>query len=219
LVRDLMKISIRQLLELAHIVNYGLAFSRVNAMLDTAQREHFDAASKNILDMRDELTPYDSGILARIALYKQCNIDDEQDLYRTLKHMDSQADTLDVRPDDINIDKGWFILTAKEAITRYNERHAFFMLESEYEDDLIAALGEVGHKAFSASMHNILNTHLACGNADDAILLLKRKLIEYNDPYTRPLEPYMAKHNARFAAMHAMIKDMVKRSVQEPSPT
>lgn len=201
------------LLSLAHLINYGIGFNTVNALLDIEQRKHFERVGQNILNIRDPFVPYDDGKVALDYIFSLCEITDLNHLYQVIKEKTAEEH----RKDNIeNIDEAWFCQTVHHAITRYEERCMFFMLEHEYDADLQDMLGHDGAQAFKEGIGAILNKKMVCGNADHAKSTLMSLLSELGDPYKAPGPPYREKHDTRFAVFRAMLREFaLKRSAQD----
>jgi hypothetical protein len=189
------------LLRLAHLVDYGLAFNKVNTALDEIHRHHFEKAGGDILDVRDPITDYsEEGVSIRNTIAKLVGVDSPNALFDALRNCDEKGDKTYL------VDKEWFIRSTHRAITRYGERSVFWMLENEYDVDLQRILGEQGHLAFKVDVNASLNEHLVCGNADCSIRNLKNKCSALGSPYVKPQAPYLEKHNERFRAMFEAIR-------------
>lgn len=185
------------LCDLIHLISFSLAFNRLNAMLNKAQTSHFERAGKDILSIRDPFIPYTEGAKAQQTILALCGASTLQEMYS----LHQQDDTL-ILIDDPE----WVIDTIQQAIRFYKERHLFFMLDTEYDDDLNLALGEEGATSFKGALHEILNKHLVCGCADDSVSSLIYFLQSQGKTYTPPPAPYMEKHTARFAEFIAMVR-------------
>ena len=208
-----MDVSKRTLLSLLHTLNYAIAFNEVNSQLNDIQSQHFEDAGLNVLDVRDPFTVYSQGKEDRLWLSLLCNVKSEREAVEQLNKQGVEDEVISV-PDETRL-----LQAMRDSITRYNERHLFFMLESEYDDDLRSMLGETGALAFKADINALLNRHLVCGNADRSIKLIKQFLSEKGAPYTKPEHPYMAKHDARFAEMYARIRESIAKMTAEESAT
>lgn len=208
-----MDVSKRTLLSLLHTLNYAIAFNEVNSQLNDIQTQHFENAGLNILDVRDPFTNYSQGKEDRLWLSLLCNVKSEREAVEQLNKQGIEDELVSVP------DKERLLQAMRESITRYDERHLFFMLESEYDEDLRSMLGEAGALALKAEINTLLNHHLVCGNADRSIKLMKQFLSDQGAPYARPEHPYMAKHDARFAEMYARIRESIARMTAEESAT
>lgn len=198
----MIRVKRRLLLDLGQVVNYGLAFNALNVELDLEQKSHFEAAGKDILSIRDPITPYDDGRDVEARIFTLCGVCDEAGLYKALRN-DREDDT------DVDVeDETWLFTAINNAITRYNERCSFFMVEHEYEDDLKAELGIEGAALFSLSLRKILMQRMITGNADFAISNLHSFLKEMRHPYKVPGTPYMEKNKARFAPFLATLNNL-----------
>ncbi|OUV22087.1 MAG: hypothetical protein CBC55_04645 [Gammaproteobacteria bacterium TMED95] len=204
-----MEVNKKTLLSAAHIIDYALAFNETNSQLAAIQTRHFQEAGKDILTVRDPFTAYESAKEDQCWLLEICDIENSKALIGALNDSASEDAFVDVE------DKSRLFRLMSEAITRYNERHLYFMLEHEYEEDLIGALGVKGYNALRAELNAYLNKHLICGNADSSIRRVKALLEDNGAAYTKPSAPYMQKHDARFADMHARIRASFKKSVKE----
>lgn len=197
------------LLSAAHIIDYALSFNETNGQLDEIQRRHFQEAGKDILVIRDPFTSYETAKDDMGWLYEICRVENSRDLIQALNDPTSEKVLVDVD------DNTRLFRLMSESITRYDERHLFFMLEHEYEEDLISTLGAKGYYALRAELNAYLNKHLICGNADGSIRRVKTFLEKNNVAYKRPPAPYMQKHDERFAYMIAQIKASFKEMEQK----
>ncbi len=179
------------LLSLAHLVYYGLSFNRVNAQLDEIQSRHFIEAGKDISAIRDLFVPYDDGKEAQQHLFSLCDAQDEHDVIRLLNDKDKHNPIIEIK-------QQWAIETINHAITRYNERCRFFMMEHEYEEDLIKHLGEAGAMSFKLEVKTFLGKKMVCGNACRAEREMRNLLDTLGSPYEKPPSPYMDKWKERF---------------------
>ena len=204
-----MHITRKLLLHLAHLIGYARAFNNTNAQLDEIQRRHFNDAGADILIVRDPFVDYRlSADAAREEICALCHVDSPSELFAELEQC-NDTDELAIEDED------WLFTTMHDALTYYQERHLFFMLESEYEADLITHLGTQGKARFDADVHALLNKHLMCGNADSSIRMIKEFLIQHGHPYVDPPPPYREKYNQRFAVMHASIRASVQQTLSE----
>jgi hypothetical protein len=197
------------LVSLFHVIDYGVGFNECNVALGHCQDEVFSSYGKDILSMRDPITVYER---ANTDLQQICALLGAHDM-KQLKGMLRQPPSHDVSVPDLN----WLVEASNEAITRYRERTRYFMLENEYRADLVTTLGETGAEVFSSVIHDFLNDHLVCGNADRSIRALYDWLQSVGHPYTPPPPPYGEKHDARFADMQARLAEFVKKRQGEPT--
>lgn len=195
------------LISLFHVIDYGVGFNECNAVLDRCQDEVFASYGKDILSMRDPITVYER---AGTDIQQICTILGVDDI-KQLKGMLRQPPLHDVSVPSLH----WLVEAAHEAITRYRERNRYFMLENEYQADLIATLGETGAEVFASVVHDALNDHLVCGNADASIRALHDWLQSAGHPYAPPPPPYGEKHDARFAEMRARFAEYAKKRQSE----
>lgn len=203
-----MQVTRKTVLNLIHLIDYGIAFNRVNAMLDETQRMHFNAIGSDILEFRDPFVLYQDGVDAISQLMKLCGLNDNASFIHALRSLTDDDNS------SIQIDsETWFFETACNAITRYEERCVFYMIEHEYENDLALTLGAEKAREFNAAMHAILNKHLVCGEADSAKKEIKAFLHDRGCPYQKPGSPYMSKYDARFAEMMRAIREAVRLSM------
>jgi hypothetical protein len=201
-----MRVKRDKLLHLLHLVNYGIAFNEVNQQLDEIQTRHFTAAGKDILGIRDKFVPYDEGKLAEQRLLVLCELSSANERFEAFNDVTRAHENIDVSDD-------WLIKTIKNSITRYGERHCFFMLEYEYKNDLVNSLGMEGERVFTEAVQAFLHDHLICGQADESIKEAKALLSALGHDYKTPPPPYLEKHTCRFSEMNAAIK----RSFQQRS--
>lgn len=196
------------LVSLFHVIDYGVGFNECNVALGHCQDEVFLSYGKDILSMRDPITAYER---ADTDLQQICTLLGAKDI-KQLKGMLRQPPSHLVPVSDPR----WLVEATHEAITRYRERTRYFMLENEYQADLITTLGETGAEVFSGVIHDFLNDHLVCGNADASIRALHTWLQSVGHPYTPPPPPYGEKHDIRFAAMHDRLAEFIQKRQGEP---
>ena len=203
---DVRQIDKSILLNLFHLNSYAIAFNDVNQELDAIQQRHFLAAGKDVLSLRDEFVLYEAGKHNQTKILELCGAKGENDIYQML-NLETQ--------DTVLIDDwAWLISAINNAITYYNERYVFFMLDDEYADDLETTLGSTRKKAMLRELHNVLNKRLVCGSADDAKYALTSFLSEHGETYQKPQAPYLAKHDARFARFRQSIRDLIAQEQQ-----
>jgi hypothetical protein len=200
------------LLSVVHTLNYSIAFNEVNAALNDIQTRNFEQAGQNILDFRDPYTEDTQGRQDLHWLLELCQVNNDNEAIQLLRDDDSKKVLIAVD------DETRLVSAMHNAITRYNERHCFFMLEPEYETDLIRTLGKEGASTLRAEIHALLNKRMTCGNADSSIKDIKRFLDDNKRPYEKPGYPYLAKHDARFAEMYARIRESVNQMTRREQP-
>lgn len=191
------------LISLFHVIDYGVGFNACNTELDRRQQEVFESYGKDVLTLRDPITQYDRAPADVQQICTLLGTDSE----KQLKPMLRQPPTHTVVVNDFR----WLVDAVNEAITRYRERTSYFMLEHEYQTDLVRELGETGAEVFTSIMHDTLNEHLVCGNADRSIRELHQWLTSIGAPYTQPPPPYREKHDIRFADMHNRLSSFFEK--------
>ena len=211
-------VSTHLLLSLAHVIDYGLAFNRYNAMLYRFFQSHLKKAGGDIDDLLDPFPVYDSAYPTLRAIYKLTGVSDNKGAVNALRKIhEARAENngqIISRP--VSVDKTWFADAAHQAITRYNERHILMILGGEYHDDLVSIMGEQAYRTMHDEfLNSSISGKLPCGNADFSIKLLNDWLSQEDRPYERPPLPYLQKHHERYRSMREAVRHQIEQMERE----
>lgn len=206
-----MEIKVTILLELLHVMNYAKGFNELNAKLDAIQTRHFSEVGLDVLMIRDPFVLYEEHAQLEKKALALCGVDSIKSLYKNKELWSSDA-TVDVDLTDFPL-----FNIAYQAITLYNERTTFFMLDHSYQDDIIKHLGESKGRALIADLHEILGKEMVCGNADRGESTLRDFLSNNGKSYTQPPAPYLEKDTARFAEFREQIRLSAEQRKREKS--
>lgn len=159
-----MNISVPNLCNLIHLMEYSKGFNDLNSKLNDIQTKYFNEAGKNILDLRDPFVFYsDQKYLP--DLLNLLNLKSIKDLYKNKEIWKSEL--------TVNVSDFPIYEIIENAIIFYKQRIYFFMISTEEQKQFISLLGEEKGNALINEIDELINDEMVCGNADNAIKDLK----------------------------------------------